>query len=322
MVMNGIPSESTAWCWASFHLGDYLVVGEQGEKHCSNLSTLSQAATRFIAVAAFHGSWSFTFSQVRSMIQLTMARELEAQAATSTNTMESSTKEQPQQSRQPDPISPSVVFSGSNSHNGGVTPNESSTVRGPAGVISLPSATPSALPMQVLSNNIAALRGDTAAATADGRLRPSSSRGALQAGIPMTVSIFTTASGTSPTSSSVQAPPPPPPLTRQQQFLTFVKILLKHLEKTDNMALQKRTKSVLSDCIRKNRRGDPDFTPLHVAAEARILPVVGPRHWNRSLDYLNLYMRKQQQGIIIGGRKPPSAAGAALGDTVTMAVAI
>jgi hypothetical protein len=84
-------------------------------------------------------------------------------------------------------------------------------------------------------------------------------------------------------------------LDRRKQFLVFVKILLKHLEKTSNEPTRRRVQQILQECTLKNRQGDPHYQPLHLAAESRILPIVGPLHWNRSVQYLNLYLQKQAQ---------------------------
>ncbi|CAB9505211.1 expressed unknown protein [Seminavis robusta] len=112
-----------------------------------------------------------------------------------------------------------------------------------------------------------------------------------------------------------QAPPVPPPpkvttvtvnshmLDRRKQFLVFVKILLNHLQKNGSpgakgvhpQQLYPQVKHILQDCIVKNRQGDPNYQPLHLAAESRILPLVGPQNWNRSVQYLNLFLRKQAQ---------------------------
>jgi hypothetical protein len=84
--------------------------------------------------------------------------------------------------------------------------------------------------------------------------------------------------------------------------LAFVKILLKHLEKSDEVLLHRRCKAILADCLKNNRQGNPEFIPLHEAAEARLLPAVGPRHWNRAVQYLNLYLKQlhQQQFLQMG----------------------
>lgn len=85
-------------------------------------------------------------------------------------------------------------------------------------------------------------------------------------------------------------------LNRQEQFLAFCKILLKHLEKSDEVALLKVCKTILRDCVRKNQQGKlEDGRPLYEVAEAQMLTAVGPRHWNRSVQYLNLYLKKLHQ---------------------------
>jgi hypothetical protein len=84
-------------------------------------------------------------------------------------------------------------------------------------------------------------------------------------------------------------------LDRRKQFLVFIKILLKHLEKTSNESTRRAVQRILQECTLKNRQGDPNYQPLHLAAESRILPLVGPLHWNRSVQYLNLYLQKQAQ---------------------------
>ena len=112
-------------------------------------------------------------------------------------------------------------------------------------------------------------------------------------------------------------------LDRRKQFLVFIKILLKQLETTSNIPTQTAVKQILQECTMKNRQGDPNFQPLHLAAESRILPVVGPHHWNRSVQYLNLYLKKQAQSRTLhanNNHHHPSARGTAGATLVPAAV--
>ena len=83
-------------------------------------------------------------------------------------------------------------------------------------------------------------------------------------------------------------------LNPRQRFLLFIKILFKCLAQADepDEVLQK-SKRIVAECTRKNRQGDPTYTPLMDAVECRLREYVGETHWRRSLLLMRHYIMKK-----------------------------
>jgi len=59
--------------------------------------------------------------------------------------------------------------------------------------------------------------------------------------------------------------------------------LFKCLEQTQSLQICSRAKKIVGDCTKRNRAGDPEFTPLMDAVEKRLRPFVGETQWRRAL---------------------------------------
>jgi hypothetical protein len=84
--------------------------------------------------------------------------------------------------------------------------------------------------------------------------------------------------------------------TPREQFLVFIKILFKGLDQANEPEVSLKAKKIVSECTRRNRLGDPNFTPLMEAVEQRLRGFVGEVHWRRSLLYLRYFIAKRTEG--------------------------
>jgi len=82
-------------------------------------------------------------------------------------------------------------------------------------------------------------------------------------------------------------------LTERQQFVIFVKILLKYVERTNNPQLQRTAKAVVAECTRRNRMGDVDYMPLQAAVERQLRVSLGELHWSRAKLCFDTYVARQ-----------------------------
>ena len=71
-------------------------------------------------------------------------------------------------------------------------------------------------------------------------------------------------------------------LSDRQSFLLFVKVLLKYLEKVHEPHLRRQVKSIVAECVRRNRQGETNFTPLPDVIELLVRSCVGELHWKRA----------------------------------------
>jgi len=106
------------------------------------------------------------------------------------------------------------------------------------------------------------------------------------------------ASSLSPSSSAPSLPNHPQDhssvfRSSREQFLVFVKILLKCLEQTQSVQICSRAKKIIGDCTKRNRAGDPEFTPLMDAVEKRLRPFVGEAQWIRALLLLRHFIAQR-----------------------------
>lgn len=93
-----------------------------------------------------------------------------------------------------------------------------------------------------------------------------------------------------------------PPLTLQrtlndrEQFLMFVKILFRLMDKEPNIdQVKKRVSAVIAECTLKSRNNDPEYVPLSTAIERKLQPILHHQIWNKAQLMLNYYIRNQQQ---------------------------
>lgn len=84
-------------------------------------------------------------------------------------------------------------------------------------------------------------------------------------------------------------------LGERELFLIFIKILFKCIERCSNGRLRQRAKAIVTECTRRNRMGDSNFSPLQDAVETRLKDIVGDMYWNQAKVYTGYYC--QQKGI-------------------------
>ena len=91
---------------------------------------------------------------------------------------------------------------------------------------------------------------------------------------------------------------------QKKRFLLFIKILFKSLgrEETETRDV---AKSIVSDCTRRNRLGDPQYSPLMDAIDRRLRGHVGEVHWRRAHMYMQHYMSRDQRAARLPQRTPP-----------------
>ena len=71
-------------------------------------------------------------------------------------------------------------------------------------------------------------------------------------------------------------------LSSQELFLVFVKVIFVYIKTTNDRNLHRKAATVVSECTRGNRRGDPQYTPLQEAVEQRLRDSLGLVHFTRA----------------------------------------
>jgi hypothetical protein len=79
----------------------------------------------------------------------------------------------------------------------------------------------------------------------------------------------------------------------RERFLIFIKILFKCLDQGNEPTVQQRAKKIIAECTRRNRLGDPQFSPLMEAVEKRLRGFVGEVHWRRAMLLLHHFSAKR-----------------------------
>lgn len=83
-------------------------------------------------------------------------------------------------------------------------------------------------------------------------------------------------------------------LTERQRCLLFVQILLRYLAKVNLVSLRKRTKHVVTRCVREHRqRGMSSEEPLSESVEYEIRQCVGEVHYGRAQRGMTLYCNRE-----------------------------
>lgn len=79
------------------------------------------------------------------------------------------------------------------------------------------------------------------------------------------------------------------------RFLVFIKILFKCLDQANEPDIRDRAKEIVAECTRRNRMGDPKFTPLVEAVEKRLRVFVGEMHWKKASILLRTFAARQSE---------------------------
>lgn len=85
----------------------------------------------------------------------------------------------------------------------------------------------------------------------------------------------------------------------RRDFLMFIKVLLKCIEQSkDHYKLSIQAKALVAECIKRNRMGDPHFSPLQENVELRLRGLVGPVMFNKAMDMMDRFQAtKLQRGV-------------------------
>lgn len=77
---------------------------------------------------------------------------------------------------------------------------------------------------------------------------------------------------------------------QKKTFLLFMKILFKSIEDSE---VRDTAKTIVSDCTRRNRQGDPHYTPLIKAIDSRLRHHVGEAQWRRAHMYTQRFVNRE-----------------------------
>lgn len=95
--------------------------------------------------------------------------------------------------------------------------------------------------------------------------------------------------------STSQSRPRSSMLSSKMRLMVFIKIILKCLESDLDPNVRLKAKQVIAECTRKNREGDPDYTPLEDAIERRLRFAVDDFHWNKAKTLMDHYIATHSQ---------------------------
>mmetsp|Transcript_18949 Transcript_18949/g.21518 ORF Transcript_18949/g.21518 Transcript_18949/m.21518 type:complete len:1046 (-) Transcript_18949:114-3251(-) len=96
-------------------------------------------------------------------------------------------------------------------------------------------------------------------------------------------------SSSAPSSAHMTHPSQDEQKKRKEQFLMFTKVLMKYLEAKDT-AIHGQAKQVIRDCAQKNKDGEPGYSSLSAAMQARLKHAVGLKYWQKAEEYLGQYL--------------------------------
>ena len=95
-------------------------------------------------------------------------------------------------------------------------------------------------------------------------------------------------------------------LVRRRQertiFFMFLKILLKSIEQSGDRVLSQQVRSTILTCTRRNRMGDPHFSPLDEVLEEHLRQMVGELNWAKAKDYQRVYLTRNMAQDRINAR--------------------
>ena len=77
----------------------------------------------------------------------------------------------------------------------------------------------------------------------------------------------------------------------KEQFLMFIKVLMKYLEKKDPM-MHSRAKQVIRECAERNKKKERGFESVTASMKTPLRKTVGESYWNRAEEYLKLFQAK------------------------------
>ena len=80
---------------------------------------------------------------------------------------------------------------------------------------------------------------------------------------------------------------------QRAKFYLFIHALFEYL-KISSPYLVRQAKRVVMECTKRNRMGDPNFSPLTPALVFNVRRCIGEMHWFRANSFFRVYVRKQK----------------------------
>jgi hypothetical protein len=94
---------------------------------------------------------------------------------------------------------------------------------------------------------------------------------------------------------------------QRRDFLLFVRVLIKCIEQSRNYKLTLQTKALVAECVKRNRMGDPHFSPLQDSMEIRLRGLVGPNYWHQAKDYIHCFQQAKSKSNLKPAARPSLA---------------
>ena len=94
---------------------------------------------------------------------------------------------------------------------------------------------------------------------------------------------------------------------QRRDFLLFVRVLIKCIEQSHNYKLTLQTKALVAECVKRNRMGDPHFSPLQDSMEIRLRGLVGQDYWHQAKDYIHCFQKAKCRSSLKPAERPSLA---------------
>jgi hypothetical protein len=91
-------------------------------------------------------------------------------------------------------------------------------------------------------------------------------------------------------------------IRRRKYFLVFVRILIKLLERSDDMVMAVKVRKMVMECIEYHRAGGqhhPQYKSLVDAVEQRLQILVGEDYWINAKTFLSLYHEWKTTPVVV-----------------------
>lgn len=81
---------------------------------------------------------------------------------------------------------------------------------------------------------------------------------------------------------------------RRKEFALLIKILLKVLWDAKEVSLYHQVRLSIATCTKRNRMGDPSFSPLEDVLEAHLWMMVGDTYWDKATNLQQKYLQRKE----------------------------
>jgi hypothetical protein len=85
----------------------------------------------------------------------------------------------------------------------------------------------------------------------------------------------------------------PKQFTSREELLAFVRIVFAYLEHSHDNMLRERARTVIFNCVRRHRVGNPKYRNLQFAVVRDLRPLVGEAYWADAKYYLRSYYARR-----------------------------